>query len=411
VRILCVFGEHNYGDPERGLSYEYANFIPTLSRLGHDVSFFESWNRGIYKDFSDLNRQFLEEVQKEKPDIIFCVLLGYEIWLETFDLVRKNCSAIIINWSTDDSWKYEQFSRFVAPAFDIYATTYLPAAAKSRKDGHRNFVLTQWGANAENLAEPLPAKECRYKISFIGSAYGNRPKWIEKLSKRGINVTCFGHGWPNGPVEAKEIPHIIRESVISLNFGDSELKLRGIIPFRSRQIKARIFEVPGEGGFLVTENAHGLEEYYVPGKEMIVFEGISDLVGKIRYFLDHEPERDRIARAGHVRTKNEHSYDLRFQDLLVMASRRRGSPVKRTDGENHCNIDMTKFAAFEASYRTGPLLKWFKTLLQWPCILAWGSERGPRAARRVIFELSWRLLGRKTYTASGLPGRLFYHES
>ena len=411
MKILCVFGKHNYGDPDRGQSYEHASFIPTLRRLGYHVLFFESWNRRTYKDFSDLNRQFLEKTEKEKPDIIFCVLLGYEIWLETLDLVRKHCHAIVINWSTDDSWKYEQFSRFVAPAFDIYATTSVPAIAKSQKDGHSNFVLTQWAANAENLAEPLPAKECRYRVSFIGSAYGNRPKWIEQLRKQGIHVTCFGHGWPNGPVEAKEIPHIIRESIISLNFGDSELMLRGVIPFRSRQIKARVFEVPGAGGFLMTEYAEGLEDYYAPEKEMIVFEGGSDLGEKIRYFLEHELERDRIAWAGHLRTRNDHTYDSRFQHLLGVASQGLASPVSRSDQENPYKIDMTKFAAVEASHRTGRLLKWVKKLLEWPCILVWGPHRGPRAARRVLFEVSWRILGRKTYTASGLPGRLFYHES
>jgi spore maturation protein CgeB len=411
VRILCVFGEHNYGDPARGISHEYANFIPAMRRLGHDVAFFETWNRSPYKDFSDLNSHFLEKVEKQKPDIIFCVLLGYEIWLETFDFVRKYCPALIINWSTDDSWKYEEFSRFVASAFDIYATTSFPAVAQSWNDGHQNFVYTQWAANAENLAEPFPAEACRFKVSFIGSAYGNRPKWIEKLSKRGIDVTCFGHGWPHGAIDARDIPRIIRESVICLNFGDSELMLRGIIPVRSRQIKARVFEVPGAGGCLVTEHAEGLEEYYSPGKEVIVFEGISDLEEKIRYLLGHEPERDRIAWAGHVRTRNEHTYDLRFQRLLGFASQGLASPVNKSDQENLCKIDMTKFEAVEASYRTGPLLQWVKTVLEWACTVVWGSKRGPRAARRVLYELSWRILGKRTYTASGLPGRLFYHES
>ena len=39
MRVLCVFGEHNYGDPNRGEGYEYANFVPALRRLGHEVLF------------------------------------------------------------------------------------------------------------------------------------------------------------------------------------------------------------------------------------------------------------------------------------------------------------------------------------------------------------------------------------
>ena len=45
MKVLAVFGQYNYGDPHRGEGYEYANFIPTLKRLGYKVNFFESQNR------------------------------------------------------------------------------------------------------------------------------------------------------------------------------------------------------------------------------------------------------------------------------------------------------------------------------------------------------------------------------
>ena len=411
MKILCVLGEHNYGNPSRGESYEYVNFLPALRRLGHQVVFFESFSRSTYRDFADLNRQFLKTVQTGTPDIILCVLLGYEIWLETFELIREGCNAIIINWSTDDSWKYEQFSRFVAPAFHIYATTYPTAVAKSLREGHTNFVLTQWAADADNLAEPLPAVECRYPVSFVGSAHGNRPKWISSLKKNGINVTCFGYGWDNGPVRSDEIPRIMRESVISLNFGDSGLVMQGLVPGRSRQIKARVFEVPGAGGFLMTEYAENLNQFYHLGKEIVVFDGITDLVDKINYFLVRPEERDRIAMAGHIRTRNEHTYDARFWHLLEFALRLKTEHYNSQGAARQYHIDLGKFDEFEKKYKTRVLLKVLKWVLIFPCIMLWGRRRGPRAARRLLFEISWRVTGKKTYSVSGWPGRLFYRES
>jgi spore maturation protein CgeB len=406
VKILCILGEHNYGDPSRGECYEYVNFLPALRNLGHQVIFFESLNRSSYQSFADLNRQFLEKVHAEKPDIILCVLHGYEIWLETFELVRECCNAVIINWSTDDSWKYEQFSRFIAPVFDIYTTTYLDALAKSKKDGYTNFVLTQWAANSASFAKPLPARECRYPVSFVGSCYGNRRKWIAALEERGIDVACFGHGWKNGAVPSEKIPQIIRESVISLNFGDSGMVMHGIIPRRSRQIKARVFEVPGAGGFLMTENAANLDSFYRIGEEISVYEGISDLVSQITYFLECREERDKIAMAGNARTQNEHTYEVRFGHLLEIASR-----IKAARGLGQCAIDFGRFDSILKKHETGVLLKILKYALQAPCILIWGRKRGPRAARRLLFEISWRVAGKKTYSVSGWPGRLFYRES
>ncbi len=410
MKIVCVFGRYNYGDPARGEGYEYSNFIPALRRLGHDVVHFESWLRSDYKNFAELNVDFLKMVERENPDLIFCVLMHYELWLETLETVRRSCPAIIINWSTDDSWKYTQFSRLVAPVFDLYATTYPAALAKSAEDGLSNFMLTQWAADAGRLADPLPARQCRYEVSFVGTAYGNRPKWIAELKKRGIDVACFGHGWPNGAVPATDIPRIIRESAVSLNFGDSGFVLHGFVPRRSRQIKARVFEVPGAGGFLMTENAERLESFYIPGKEIIVFDGIDDMAGKIKHFLAHPKERDEIARAGHARTRAEHTYDLRFRELLERAARA-GRVAADGSGPALCRIDFSAFSAFVKAHKAGWALKTFKLCLLVPCVILVGRMRGPRLARRLMFETSWRLFRRQTYSASGIPGRLFYQES
>lgn len=412
MKILCAFGRYNYGDPGRGEGYEYSSFIPALRRLGHDVSHFETWERGKFSNFAGLNLDFLETVERENPDLIFCVLMHYELWLETLEIVRRRCRAVLVNWSTDDSWKYPQFSRYVAPVFHAYATTYPEALQKSLDDGLSNFLLTQWAANAEKLQEPLPAGQCRYPVSFVGSAYGNRPRWIAELGKRGIEVACFGHGWSNGPVSAVDVPRIIRESAISLNFGDSGIVMDGLIPRRSRQIKARIFEVPGAGGFLVTENADHLGNFYIPGKEIAVFDGIDDLTATIRHFLSHSGERDRIATVGHARTRAEHTYDLRFKNLLETAMRSgHAGSVSQAASREGCRIDFSEFSVLAKIHETGRLMRVFRLCLLVPCMILFGRQRGPRAARRLLFEISWRLGGRRTYSAAGLPGRLFYRES
>jgi spore maturation protein CgeB len=406
MKILCVFGEHNYGEPLRGQGYEYTNFIPALRSLGNEVVFFESLNKSKYKDFSDLNISFLKTVEREQPDIILCVLMHYELWSETLNMIRQNSNIFLINWSTDDSWKYEQFSKFVSPLFHLYATTYAPIVSKSLKEKYLNFALTQWGANAQTLQEPLRAAECRYQVTFIGSSYGSRPKLINDLKRNGIHVHCFGHGWENGPIDAAEIPKIIRESVISLNFSDSGGIAQGIMSKNASQIKARVFEVTGAGGFLLTQNADNIDQCFIPGKEIIVFDEIGGAAEKIKFFLSNPDERDRIAWAGFQRTNLEHTYDMRFKELLDTVNKQCGMRENKP-----FRIDYQKFAAFERHHQLGYGLRLLKKLITYLCIVIWGKQRGPRAARKIIFELSWRLFGSKTYSAAGWPGRMFYMES
>ncbi len=411
MKILCVFGEHSYGDPKRGAGYEFTNFIPSLRRLGHDVVLFDSFSRSSYRDFSEMNRGFLKAVEDGRPDLIFCVLMGYELWIETLEMVRSAAGAVLVNWATDDSWKCEQFSRFVAPHFDLYATTYPEALTLLQDHGCRNVLMTQWGANSETLRKPIPASECRYNVSFVGAAYGKRRKWIESLLGGGIHVDCFGHGWDRGVVSAEEIPDIIRQSVISLNFSESDLVVTGFKKFGRKQIKARVFEVTGCGGFLMTEYVDGLNRYFLPGREIATFKTTSDLTNKIRYFLEHPEERYQAALRGHTRTLKDHTYEERFRVLLSAAMITRPKDVPTAGKSEQKRIDFSRFDALAAGHKTGFLLNCLRWAFVTPCRMIWGPVRGPRAARRIVFEFSWRFFGKKTYTASGLPGRLFYHES
>lgn len=404
MKILCTFGRFAYGNPARGVSYEAANFIPALKNMGHEVVLFDSWDREAHADFIELNRAFLVTVEQEQPDIIFCVLLGYELWLETLILAKQASGACLINWATDDSWKYEEFSRWVAGAFDVYATTYRSALDKAQRDGHTNFVLTQWAAPAHVLHAPKPASECRYPVSFVGAAYGNRLRWVEQLRQRGIEVRCFGHGWDGGVVAAEEIPRIMRDSVVSLNFGDSGLRLQGGRLRYNRQIKARVFEVPSAGGCLLTEPAEDLEACYLPDQEIGIFHGIDDLVSKIQGLLAAPSRRDSMAQVGYERTRCEHTYEQRFSKLFEHCA---PSLTQKTVKV----LDWWAFNQLADCHRMPGGLRLLRLLLVWPCRMLWGSQRGPRAARRLLYELSWRIVGRQTYTAAGWPGRLFYHES
>lgn len=392
MRILCVFGEHNYGDPSRGVGIEYAAFVPTLRRLGHEVFHFDSWRRSLYRDYADLNRKLLEEVARVQPDILFTVQMNYELWLETLAAIRSH-NVLTISWTTDDSWKYREVSRFIGHSYDVITTTYADVVEKYRSDGIPGVFLTQWAANSETLQPPLPAKDCRYPVSFVGMAHGDRKKMAAELRARGIDLQCFGHGWPGGAVSHEQIRTIVRESVISLNFANS----KGV-----NQIKARTFEVPGWGGFLLTEDAPRLESFYTPEKEVAVFSDTRDLAQRIRYYLDHPEERDRIANAAYERTRRDHTYDERIKQLFAFALSQRNahqSPIAR-EAESK----------FEKALRRHSLptpLRLLRDALATLGVIVWGKRRGPRAARRLIFELSWRLAGAHTFTAAGWPGRMF----
>jgi hypothetical protein len=80
----------------------------------------------------------------------------------------------------------------------------------------------------------------------------------------------------------------------------------------------RLFEATGVGTMLVTEAAPNLHDLFEPDREVVAYEGEQDLIEKLRYYLDHEEERRRIAAAGQARTLGEHTYGQRIPELAVL---------------------------------------------------------------------------------------------
>jgi spore maturation protein CgeB len=408
MKILAVFGRNAYGDATRGEGYEHANMLPDLELIagGGNVRLFDSWDRSAYADFAALNVALVREVAAFQPDVIFFVLMTHEIWLESLEAIAANSPAALINWGTDDSWKYAEMTQFIAPLVDLHITTDLATARRAAERGDAHIALSQWAASSGRLCLPCASADCDYDVSFVGACYGNRAAWVGALAERGIKVDCFGKGWGGGVVSSADIARIVRRSRISLNFSDSGLQIVGGRIQRSRQIKARTFEVPGAGGFLLTEPAEGLERYFNLSTEMATYENADDLAAKIGFYLSHPVERDAMAQQAHARVAREHTYRARLPALFELALR---NAAARRTGKTW-QLDPSLLDAAAKSHEVGPIVKAAGAGLMGLCRFALGNVKGSKAARRFVHEVSWRLAGACTYRAAGLPGRMFYRD-
>jgi spore maturation protein CgeB len=346
MKILYVGAKYDYGKPERGFSYEYQNFYDTLGRMNGRsnkiIDFF--FDEIILKEgLARIDEKLIENIKEEKPELVFFAGIG-PMKKETIKEVTAKSGAKTLVWFSDDHWQFEKLSKYWAPLFNWVVTTDAEAVPKYHKIGYKNVILSQWACN-HFLYKPLNLPKI-YDVTFIGAPHGNRKKIIEKIKKAGINVKCWGSGWPEGRVSQEEMLRIFSQSKINLNFTKSsgviwkELasiffhrnynrsiginnpkywldNLKSLPPaIWSKQIKGRNFEIPGCGGFLLTEYASHLEDYYKIGKEIECFKNISELIEKIKYYLVNEKEREKIAEAGYERTLKDHTYEKRFNEIF-----------------------------------------------------------------------------------------------
>lgn len=77
----------------------------------------------------------------------------------------------------------------------------------------------------------------------------------------------------------------------------------------------RLFEATGVGACLLTDWKANESELFEPGVEMVSYRSPEECVEKVRFLLEHEEERRRIAIAGQKRTLSCHTFAQRAEQL------------------------------------------------------------------------------------------------
>lgn len=348
MKVLFCGLKYDYGKIHNGLSMEYVNFYDCLTRMPAVEADFFGVDEETYKVGADAaNALLIKKVNDWQPDLLFCFLLGEELKKQTIEHITKKTKTKTLNWFADDHWRVPVYSRFWAPLFTMVATTDSKAPEIYKSYGIKNVIKTQWAANIARY-KPSGINKQEPEISFVGQNYGERSGYVDALNRAGLPVYAFGGGWDSGRLEFEKMLEVFSQSRINLNFSgtyfsgfksfiklsakffvrkeaghykfslhhlrDNWLSAKGT---QRRPLKGRVFEVPACGGFLMTQACdENINEYYKPGEELIVFNNAADLIEKCRYYLTHDTERQKIARAGFEKTIKYHTYQQRFLEIF-----------------------------------------------------------------------------------------------
>ena len=325
MHILYVAMRHEYGDQSRGLSFEETNFRSSLEGMGHKLSAFDFMERSRRDGVARMRADLIKLAAETKPELAFFFLFTDQLDTRTIEAVGQAGNCPTVNWFADDHWRFEDFTRHFAPAFDLAVTTDPDSMPKYRLLADTRVHLSQWACN--RYAYGKVASELKHDVTFVGQPHGDRRQTVSQLADAGIQVECWGFGWPSGQLAHPEMVDVFASSRVNLNLSNSSevpgltARLRRLLHFnpprpRPAQIKGRNFEVPGCGGFLLTERVPHLERYFELDQEVAVFDGTDDLVDKVRHWLEHDKERQQVADAGYRRVIAEHTYDNRFAAIF-----------------------------------------------------------------------------------------------
>lgn len=80
-------------------------------------------------------------------------------------------------------------------------------------------------------------------------------------------------------------------------------------------LNMRVFEALCSGSMLLTDDAEGLSDFFTDGKELIIYSD-QNIVERADYYIRHDDERERIAKAGREKVLAAHTYGHRVERIV-----------------------------------------------------------------------------------------------
>ena len=211
-----------------------------------------------------------------------------------------------------------------SPYYDLIVSSFPPTVQLFCGKGVPAELL-RLGFEPRALSHLKEDENIPIPISFVGSVpfmHPSRIRFLENLCTRldiqvwapgvealqrrsAIRKAYMGHAW------GLQMYQILARSKITLNH-------HGDIPPYANNM--RLFEATGVGTLLITDWKENLHELFEPGKEVVAYRSAEECAELIQYYLDHEAEREAIARAGQQRTLKDHTYFQRMAELVDIVS-------------------------------------------------------------------------------------------
>ncbi len=285
------------------------------------------WKIGIPLYFTKANKKILQEIRVAHHDILW-IEKGNIIWSWTLRAVKKlSPTTSIVSYTEDDMFAFHNRSWFYTWGLQRYDVVYTTKSYNCNPDelpalGAKKVVFID-KAYDRHAHRPIELTEKDRQdfgadVGFIGSYERERAESMLYLAQNGIRVRIWGTRWDR---YSKSHPNLLME--YKPLYGDDYAK--GLCATRinlcflrkmNRDLQTdRTMEIPACGAFMLAERTDEHLRLFEEGKEAAYFSSNEELVEKVRYYLEHEDERQAIAHAGRERcltSSYSHHDRLRF---------------------------------------------------------------------------------------------------
>lgn len=308
-----------------GLNYRnQTNFVQAMSNLGN--LFYLNWkivSKLIGKE--ETIKKIKKKVDQIQPDLIFMQVQNNQFLtiqdIKEFSELSPNCK--IVNWTGDVREPLSQWWYDVGKLKNVITCfTNWKNVRDLRQEGIDSYYL-QIGYEKSTYNKNGSVSNNTQPIVFMGNNYFDRfplsverAKMVYRLKREfGKDFGVYGTNWGEIGKSLMENPEaeaeMYRSCKISIGINHYDL---------DRYDSDRLFRAMGCGAFYLNKKHTGIFKDFQDSKHLVVWDTIDDLIEKIKYYLNHDGERQAIARLGNEFVEEKHTWENRIKTLKGILS-------------------------------------------------------------------------------------------
>lgn len=321
----------------RALGYEVVTLSETVENFAPGINYKPSFmdrvrhKLGLPEDKLKINNKIVELCKQQQFDLLW-VEKALTLKPATLKKIKQACPNMKLAWYSGDdmSARHNQsfYFRKSLPLYDVVFTTKsyncnqneLPALG-ARKVVFSNKSFDQFMHAPIEVTEE-DRKRLGGDVGFIGTFEHDRAEKMLFLAQNGVHVRVWGNGWgsymnihPNLIVENKPIyDENYRKGICATKINLCFLRKL------NRDLQTdRTMEIPACGAFMLAERTNEHLQLFVEDKEAVFFDvnNPQELLEKVNYYLQHEEEREQIAKAGRERCfASDYSHEQALKNML-----------------------------------------------------------------------------------------------
>ena len=255
-----------------------------------------------------INAALLEQCRSAKYDIVFLYTCRI-IYAKTVDKIRKTESYIAVYNNDDPFSPYQRryFWRHYRDAIkysDISYVYRLHNLEDSRREGaSRSEMLRAYYIKERNYHIPDPALKDIPEVVYIGHLEDDgRLETIKKIADNGITIgltasECRRQGLYHTNIV--EIEDAMEHYNMIINTAGIAIVFLSLL--NRDTYTRRCFEIPATKTMMLAPGTEDILTMYNEDEEIVCYRNDDELLEKLKYYLTHQEERERIGEAGYRR--------------------------------------------------------------------------------------------------------------